>query len=84
MLSDSGIAACLCKAGGLQLNITINLTLYWNTQQLGKAVMQRKRAGLKTPKNLLKHISPLGWEHILLIGRNYSGSQSWLFSDVKS
>ena len=22
-----------------------------------------------TPENLLKHISPLGWEHILLIGQ---------------
>ena len=31
--------------------------------------MQRKRAGLDTPEHLLRHISPLGWEHILLIGQ---------------
>ena len=69
MLSDTGFAAHLCRAGGLQLNITIYLTLFWNTDQLGKAVMQRKRAGLDTPEHLLRHISPLGWEHILLIGQ---------------
>ncbi len=28
-----------------------------------------KRAGLDTPEHLLRHISPLGWEHILLIGQ---------------
>lgn len=31
--------------------------------------MQRKRADLETPEELLKHISPLGWQHILLIGQ---------------
>ena len=40
-----------------------------DTDQLGKAVMQRKRVGLDTPEHLLRHISPLGWEHILLIGQ---------------
>ena len=27
-----------------------------------------KRAGLEIPENLLRHISPLGWEHIHLTG----------------
>ena len=29
MLSDSSFAACLCKAGGLQLSITVCFTFYW-------------------------------------------------------
>ncbi len=51
------------------LNLLTAIIIFWNTEQLGKAVMQRKRAGLKTPEYLLRHISPLGWEHILLIGQ---------------
>ena len=41
---------------------------YWNTDQLGKAVAQRKRAGLDCSPDLLAHISPLGWAHILITG----------------
>ena len=37
MLSDTGFAAHLCRAGGLQLNITIYLTLFWNTIYMDKA-----------------------------------------------
>ena len=51
------------------LNLLSAIIIFWNTRQLGKAVMQRKRTGLETPEELLKHISPLGWEHILLIGQ---------------
>lgn len=50
------------------LNLLTAIIIYWNTQQLGKAVMQRKREGLETPDELLAHISPLGWAHILLTG----------------
>ena len=35
---------------------------------LGEAVKQRKRAGLTVEPELLVHISPLGWAHILLTG----------------
>ena len=34
--------------------------------ELGEAVRQRKRAGLTVEPELLAHISPLGWAHILL------------------
>ena len=51
------------------LNLLTAIIIHWNTDQLGKAVMQRKREGLDTPEHLLRHISPLGWEHILLIGQ---------------
>ena len=36
--------------------------------ELGEAVRQRKRAGLTVEPELLAHISPLGWAHILLTG----------------
>ena len=50
------------------LNLLTAAIIYWNTDQLGRAVQKRKRAGIKTPENLLKHISPLGWGHILITG----------------
>ena len=42
------------------LNLLSAIIIFWNTRQLGKAVMQRKRAGLETLEELLKYISPLG------------------------
>jgi hypothetical protein len=35
---------------------------------LGHAVTQRRDEGLDLPPELLAHISPLGWAHILLTG----------------
>ncbi len=35
---------------------------------LGHAVEGRRRAGLDCSTNMLAHISPLGWAHILLTG----------------
>lgn len=51
------------------LNLLTAIIIFWNTDQLGKAVIEREKAGLETPEYLLRHISPLGWEHILLIGQ---------------
>ena len=50
------------------LNLLTAIIIYWNTDQLGHAIQERKRAGLEIPENLLRHISPLGWEHIHLTG----------------
>lgn len=50
------------------LNLLAAIIIYWNTKHLGQAVAQRKRAGLDCPHDLLAHISPLGWAHILLTG----------------
>ena len=56
------------------LNLLAAIIIYWNTDQLGKAVAQRKRARLDCSPHLLAHISPLGWAHILITddpdGRN--------------
>lgn len=50
------------------LNLLAAIIIYWNTDHLGRAVAKRKRAGLKSAPELLAHISPLGWAHILLTG----------------
>jgi Tn3 transposase DDE domain len=49
------------------LNILINAFSVWNTVYLGKATeLLRNKGALR--EDLLKHISPLGWEHINLLG----------------
>jgi hypothetical protein len=50
------------------LNLLAAIIIYWNTDQLGKAVAQRKRAGLDCSAALLAHISPLRWAHTLITG----------------
>ena len=50
------------------LNLLAAIVIYWNTVRLGEAVARRRRAGLPVPSELLAHISPLGWAHILLTG----------------
>lgn len=50
------------------LNLLAAIIIYWNTKHLGQAVTDRKRAGLDCSTELLSHISPLGWAHILLTG----------------
>lgn len=50
------------------LNLLAATIIYWNTKHLGIAVTARKRAGFDCSPDLLAHISPLGWAHILLTG----------------
>lgn len=50
------------------LNLLAAIIIYWNTKYLGQAVAARQRAGLNCGPDLLAHISPLGWAHILLTG----------------
>ena len=50
------------------LNLLAAIIIYWNTKHLGHAVAGRSRDGLECLAELLSHISPLGWAHILLTG----------------
>ena len=50
------------------LNLLAAIVIYWNTAHLGEAVRQRRLTGLTVEPELLAHISPLGWGHILLTG----------------
>lgn len=49
------------------LNIIINAINVWNTLHLEKAISY-KRQSQDFKEELLNHISPLGWEHINLLG----------------
>ncbi len=50
------------------LNLLAAIVIYWNNAHLGEAVRQLKHPGLIIEPELLAHISPLGWAHILLTG----------------
>lgn len=50
------------------LNLLTAIIIFWNTKHLGQAVASRRRNGLNCSPDLLAHISPLGWAHILLTG----------------
>lgn len=50
------------------LNLLAAIIIYWNTARLSDAVAKREAAGLPASEELLAHISPLGWAHILLTG----------------
>jgi TnpA family transposase len=50
------------------LNLLAAIVILWNSVHLGHAIISRQQAGLEVPPELLAHISPLGWAHILLTG----------------
>jgi len=49
------------------LNLLINAISVWNTVYLSEAINVLKKKE-KFDEELLKHISPLGWEHINFLG----------------
>ena len=51
------------------LNLLAAFAIYWNTAHLGEVFRQRKHTSLTVEPELLTHILPLGWAHILLTGR---------------
>ncbi len=56
------------------LNIIINAISIWNNLHLTKAVEYQKRTG-SFNEDLLHHMSPLGWEHINLLGEYHFNSE---------
>ncbi|PEM20328.1 Tn3 family transposase [Bacillus wiedmannii] len=56
------------------LNIIINAISIWNTLHLTKAVEYQKQTG-SFNEDLLHHMSPLGWEHINLLGEYHFNSE---------
>ncbi|MBG9550008.1 Tn3 family transposase [Cytobacillus firmus] len=56
------------------LNIIINAISIWNTLHLAKAVEYQKQYG-SFNEELLHHMSPLGWEHINLLGEYHFNSE---------
>ena len=58
------------RASGL--NLVVAAIVYWNTVYLARAADHLRSKGRAIPDNLLKHVSPLTWEHI-----NLTGTYSW-------
>nr|WP_246485631.1 Tn3 family transposase [Aminobacter carboxidus] len=58
------------RASGL--NLVVSAIVHWNTVYLSRAVEHLRQRGRTIPDNVLKHVSPLGWEHI-----NLTGIYSW-------
>lgn len=50
------------------LNLIINAINIWNTLYLDKAIEYRRANDENFREDLLAHISPLGWEHINMLG----------------
>lgn len=58
------------RASGL--NLVVSAIVYWNTVYLSRAAAHLRQQGRNIPDELLKHTSPLSWEHI-----NLTGIYSW-------
>lgn len=58
------------RASGL--NLVVSAIVHWNTVYLSRATAHLRQQGRIVPDDLLKHISPLSWEHI-----NLTGIYSW-------
>lgn len=50
------------------LNLLTAIIIYWNTVKLGEVISKLQKQGQTIPDELLRHVSPLGWEHIILTG----------------
>ncbi|MFP7442584.1 MULTISPECIES: Tn3 family transposase [Bacillus] len=62
------------------LNIIINAISVWNTLHLTKAVEYQKGLG-NFNEDLLHHMSPLGWEHINLLGEYHFSPEKMVSLD---
>ena len=49
-------------------NLVIAAIVYWNLTYMSDAVDHLRASGTPVPDNLLRHTSPVGWEHIAFSG----------------
>ncbi|MGQ8633764.1 Tn3 family transposase [Agrobacterium sp. DKPNP3] len=54
------------RASGL--NLVVSAIVHWNTVYIERAITHLRKARREIPDHLLKHVSPLSWEHINLTG----------------
>lgn len=52
----------------MHLNLLAAIIIYWNTKHLGRVIQDMRQTGITISPEQLAHISPLGWEHIILTG----------------
>jgi len=58
------------RASGL--NLVVSAIVHWNTVYLARVAAHLRAKGKSIPNDLLRHVSPLSWEHI-----NLTGTYSW-------
>ncbi len=54
------------RASGL--NLVVGAIILWNTVYIQKAIKHLSKTDSDFNEDLIKHLSPLGWEHINLTG----------------
>ncbi|MDR3440570.1 Tn3 family transposase [Telmatospirillum sp.] len=62
------------RASGL--NLLVAAIILWNTSYLEMAYAELARRGMAVTPELIKHVAPLGWEHISL-----TGDYSWVMEE---
>ena len=72
-IRDRSFESQAFRASGL--NLVVSAIVHWNTVYLGRAVDHLRRQGRIIPPEVLKHVSPLSWEHINLTGTYAWGEQ---------
>jgi TnpA family transposase len=65
-LRDRSFESQVYRASGL--NLLVAAIILWNTQYLGTALDALRAEGQRVPDNLVRHVAPLGWEHVGLTG----------------
>lgn len=65
-IRDRSFESQAFRASGL--NLVVSAIVHWNTVYIERAVTHLRSARREIPDHLLKHISPLSWEHINLTG----------------
>lgn len=52
----------------MALNLVVAAIILWNTAYLDRALQVLAEEDVKVPEDYIRHISPLGWEHITITG----------------
>jgi TnpA family transposase len=72
-IRDRSFESQAFRASGL--NLVVSAIVHWNTVYLERAMDHLRRQGRILPIEVLKHVSPLSWEHINLTGTYPWGEQ---------
>ncbi|BCH67492.1 hypothetical protein RvVAT039_pl03250 (plasmid) [Agrobacterium vitis] len=65
-IRDRSFESQAFRASGL--NLVVSAIVHWNTIYLSRAVQHLRQKRRIIPNDMLKHVSPLSWEHINLTG----------------
>jgi TnpA family transposase len=65
-IRDRSFESQAFRASGL--NLVVSAIVHWNTVYIERAVTHLRNMHREIPDHLLRHISPLSWEHINLTG----------------